>query len=70
MSKMQRDLVFGIDDTMAAVILKGDANIESIRAADVPGAVGGWLVVDDGGAAKWQERGCIVVKGAIEVCPG
>jgi hypothetical protein len=50
----------GIDDMMAAGMLKGDANIESVRAAKVPVAVGGWLVVDDEGAAKWQERGGIV----------
>jgi hypothetical protein len=61
---------FGIDDAMAAVMLKGDANIESIRSVEIPGETGGWLVVDDKGAAKLQERGGIVVKGAIEVCPG
>jgi hypothetical protein len=33
-------------------MLKGDANIDSVRAAKVPGAAGGWLVVDDDGAAK------------------
>jgi hypothetical protein len=63
-------LGFGIDDAMAAVMLKGDANIESGRSTEVPGAAGGWLVVDDDGAAEWQERGGIIVKGAIEVCPG
>jgi hypothetical protein len=63
-------LGFGIDDAMTVVMLKGDANVESVRAAEVSGAVGGWLVVDDDGAAKWQERGGIVVEGAIEVCPG
>ncbi len=63
-------LGFGINDTMAAVMLEGDANVESVRAMEVPGAAGGWLVVDDDGAAKWQERGDIVVEGAIEVCPG
>jgi hypothetical protein len=45
-------LGFGIDDVMAAVILKEDTNVESVRATEVPGAVGGWLVVDDDGAAK------------------
>jgi hypothetical protein len=54
-------LGFGINDVMAAVMLKGDANVESVRAAEVPGAAGGWLVVDDDGAAKWQERSGIVV---------
>ncbi len=63
-------LGFGIDDVMAAVMLERDANIESVRAAEVPGAAGGWLVVDDDGATKWQARGGIVVEGAIEVCPG
>ncbi len=38
---------------MAAVMLKGDANIESVRATEVPGAAGGWLVVDDDEAAEW-----------------
>jgi hypothetical protein len=47
-------LGFGINDAMAVVMLEGDANVKSIKAAEVPGAVGGWLVVDDEGAAKWQ----------------
>jgi hypothetical protein len=63
-------LGFGIDDAMAAVMLEGDANIESVGAAEVPGAAGGWLVVDDDGAEEWQERGGIVVEGAVKVCPG
>ncbi len=63
-------LGFGINDAMAAVMLEGDAIVESIRAAEVPGTAGGWLVVDDEKAAKWQERGGIIVEGAIEVCPG
>ncbi len=45
-------LGFGINDAIAAVMLEGDANVECVRAAEVPGAVGGWLVVDDDGAAK------------------
>ncbi len=40
-------LGFGINDAMAVVILKGDANVESVRAAEVPGAAGGWLIVGD-----------------------
>jgi hypothetical protein len=60
----------GIDDTMAAVMLKGDANVESVRAAEVPHAAIGWLIVGDEGAAKWEERGGIVVEGVIEVFPG
>jgi hypothetical protein len=63
-------LGFGINDAIAAVMLKGDANVESVRATEVPGAASGWLIVDDEGAAEWQKRGGIVVKGAIEVCPG
>jgi hypothetical protein len=63
-------LGFGIDDAMAVVMLQGDANIESIRAAEVPGAVSGWLIVGDDWAAEWKERGGIVVEGAIEVFPG
>jgi hypothetical protein len=55
---------------MAAVILKRDANVESVRATEVPGAASGWLIVGDDGAAKWKERGGIVVEGAIEVFPG
>jgi hypothetical protein len=61
---------FGINDAMAVVMLKGDAIIESIRAADVPGAASGWLIVGDDRAAKWEEMGGIVVEGAIEVFPG
>jgi hypothetical protein len=63
-------LGFGINDAMAAVMLQGDANVESIRAAEVPGASSGWLIVGDDRAAKWEERGGIVVEGAIEVFPG
>ncbi len=44
-------LGFGINDTMAAVMLKGDANVESIRATEVPGVAGGWLIAGDEGAA-------------------
>jgi hypothetical protein len=46
-------LGFGIDDVMAAVMLEGDANVESARAAEVSGAVSGWLIVGDDRAAKW-----------------
>jgi hypothetical protein len=63
-------LGFDIDDAMVAVMLKGDTDVESVRAAKVPGAASGWLIVGDDGAAKWEERGGIVVKGAIEVFPG
>jgi hypothetical protein len=63
-------LGFGIDDAMAVVMLKGDAKVESVRATEVPGAASGLLVVGDNGAAKWEERGGIVVKWAIEVFPG
>ncbi len=63
-------LGFGIDDVMAAVLFKEDADVESVRATEVPGAASGWLIVGDDGAAKWEERGDIVVKGAIEVFPG
>jgi hypothetical protein len=62
-------LGFGINDAMAAVMLQGDANVESIRATEVPGAASGWLIVGDDRAAKWEERGGIVVEGAIEVFP-
>ena len=47
------ELGFGIDDMMAAVMLHGGANVESVRATEVPGAAGGWLVVDDDEAAEW-----------------
>ncbi len=46
-------LGFGIDDAMAAVMLKGDADVESVRAMEVPGVASGWLIVGDDGAAKW-----------------
>jgi hypothetical protein len=49
-------LGFGIDDAMATVMLQGDANIESVRATEVPGAARGWLIVGDDRAAKWEER--------------
>jgi hypothetical protein len=51
-------------------MLKGDADVESVRTVEVPGAASGWLIVGDDRAAKWEERGGIVVKGAIEVFPG
>ncbi len=48
-----------------------DANVESIRAVEVPGGTSGWLIVGDDRAAKWEERSGIVVEGAmIEVFPG
>jgi hypothetical protein len=37
---------------MAVVMLKGDTNIESVRAVEVPGAASGWLIVGDDGAAE------------------
>jgi hypothetical protein len=40
-------LSFGADDMMAAVMLEGYTNVESIGAAEVPGAAGGWFFVDD-----------------------
>jgi hypothetical protein len=46
-------LSFGINDAMAGVMLEGDADIESVRAAEVPGAASGWLIVGDDGAAEW-----------------
>ncbi len=46
-------LGFGIDDAMTVVMFKGDANVESVRAAEVPGAASGWLIVGDDGAAEW-----------------
>jgi hypothetical protein len=52
-AKDAEGLGFGIDDAMAAVMLKGDINVESVRATEVPGVAGGWLVVDDDGAAEW-----------------
>jgi hypothetical protein len=63
-------LCFGINEAMAVVILKGNANVESVRAAEVPGAASGWLIAGDDVAAKWEERGGIVVEGAIKVFPG
>jgi hypothetical protein len=42
----------GIDDAMAAVMLKGDTNVESVRAAEVLGVASGWLIVGDDGAAE------------------
>jgi hypothetical protein len=46
-------LGFGINDAMALVMLKKDANVESVRAAEVPGVASGWLIVGDDGAAEW-----------------
>jgi hypothetical protein len=48
-----KGLGLGIDDAMAAVMLKGDANVEFVRAAEVPGVASGWIIVDDDGAAEW-----------------
>jgi hypothetical protein len=63
-------LGFGINDAMAAVMLQGDTNVESVRAAEVPGVVSGWLIVGDDRASEWEERGGIVVEAAIEVFSG
>ncbi len=65
-----KGLGFGIDDAIAVVMLKGDAEVEYVKAAEVPGAASGWLILGDDGAAEWEERGGIVVEGAIEVFPG
>jgi hypothetical protein len=46
-------LGFGNNDAMSAIMLNGDANIESVRAAEVPGAASGWLIVGDDRAAEW-----------------
>jgi hypothetical protein len=54
-------LGFGINDVMATVMLKGDTNVDPVRAAEVPGAASGWFILDDDRAAKWEERGGIVV---------
>jgi hypothetical protein len=45
-------LDFGINNVMAAVMLKGYTNVESVRAAEVPGVASGWLIVGDDRAAK------------------
>ncbi len=63
-------LGFGIDDAVAAVMLKGYADVECVRATEVPDVASGWLIVGDVVAAEWEERGGIVVEGAIEVFPG
>jgi hypothetical protein len=55
---------------MAAVVLEGDANIETVRVVEVPGAAGGWFVVDNDRATKWYERGGNVIEGAIKMCQG
>jgi hypothetical protein len=46
-------LGFGIDDAMAVVMLKGDANVECIRASEVPGVASVWLIVVYDGATEW-----------------
>jgi hypothetical protein len=46
-------LGFGINNAMSVVMLKGDADVESVRAMEVPGAASGWLMVGDDWAAKW-----------------
>jgi hypothetical protein len=45
-------LGFGIGDMMAAVMLQGNTNVESVRAAEVSGAASGWLIVGDDRAAE------------------
>ncbi len=45
-------LGFGSNDAMAVVMLKGNINVESVRAAEIPGAASGWLVVVDDGTAE------------------
>ncbi len=34
-------LCLGVDEAMGAVVFEGDANLESVRAMEVPGAAGG-----------------------------
>ena len=54
---------------MAAIVFKGDAKVEAVRATKVPGAVCRRFVVDDDRAAKWQEGGEVAIEEAIEVLP-
>ena len=42
-----------VDDTVAAIVFEGDANVETVLAAEVPGAASGGFVVDDNGASEW-----------------
>ena len=53
MLEMCRDLVFALNDAMAAVMLEGDTDVESVRATEVPGVASGWLIAGDDRAAKW-----------------
>jgi hypothetical protein len=46
-------LGFGIDDAMAVLTLKGDANVKFVRAVEVLGVASGWLIMGDDRAAKW-----------------
>ena len=51
-------------------MFEGDAHVEAVRAAEVPGVACRRFGVNDDRAAKWQEGGGIIIKGAIEVLPG
>ncbi len=46
-------LGFGINDVIAVVMLKGDADVESARATEILGVASGWLIVGDDGAVEW-----------------
>ncbi len=44
---------------VAAIVFEGDAQVEAIRAAEVPGVACGRFAVNDDRAAEWREGGGI-----------
>ena len=65
------DLVLGIhlDQPVTAVRVEGWPNVEAILCAEVPGATGSWLGMDEDSTTHRSKGGLVEVKGAMEELP-
>ena len=59
----------GIGDCVAAVVMEGQANSESIPCAEVPGLAWSGFVVDGKFASNWAEQCGVLVDGTVVVFP-
>ena len=58
-----------INDCVAAVVVEGRANAESVPCAEVPGLAWSGFFVDGDFASYWAERCGVVVDGDVVVFP-
>ena len=59
----------GVDDLEAAVVLQGEADVEAVAGAEVPGGAGRCLVMNEYATSDGSKEGGIAVEGAMEVFP-